>query len=232
MNRPEVVRAGCFSDGHSQVAAALDSQGHARRPRSLQELLGDAAWTRLPEAVRRRFADAAPAADYSGEFEVVRANALGRAIAWACQVIGTPVAPRTGTGVPALVHVAPCGCGVEWRREYRWPGRPPSLVRSTKVIDEEGRLIEKLPAGLCMSLDVYEAARTLHFVSRGYYFELPIRPFRRRVRMALPRWLSPGITHVEHIDQAAGWFRFTMTVTHPLFGEVFYQTGRFRAARG
>jgi hypothetical protein len=22
-----------------------------------------------------------------------------------------------------------------------------------------------------------------------------------------------------------------MTVTHPLFGEVFYQTGRFRAAR-
>jgi hypothetical protein len=24
--------------------------------------------------------------------------------------------------------------------------------------------------------------------------------------------------------------RFTMTVTHPFFGEMFYQTGRFRAA--
>jgi hypothetical protein len=37
-------------------------------------------------------------------------------------------------------------------------------------------------------------------------------------------------THVEHVDEADGWFRFTMTVTHPFFGEMFYQTGRFRAA--
>jgi hypothetical protein len=33
------------------------------------------------------------------------------------------------------------------------------------------------------------------------------------------------------VDRIAdGWFRFTMTVTHPFFGEMFYQTGRFRAA--
>jgi hypothetical protein len=36
-----------------------------------------------------------------------------------------------------------------------------------------------------------------------------------------------------HLDEAlGGWFRFTMTVTHPVFGELFYQTGRFRAAGG
>ena len=46
----------------------------------------------------------------------------------------------------------------------------------------------------------------------------------------VPRLLSPGVTHVEHIDLGHGWFRFTMTVTHPLFGEVFFQTGRFCAA--
>jgi hypothetical protein len=39
-----------------------------------------------------------------------------------------------------------------------------------------------------------------------------------------------GTTHMEHRDEGNGWFRFTMTVTHPLLGEVFFQTGRFRAA--
>jgi hypothetical protein len=83
-----------------------------------------------------------------------------------------------------------------------------------------------------MSLDVYEEAGTLHFVSRAYYFDITIPWTRRRVRLVLPLWLSPGTTHVEHIDEADGWFRFTMTVTHPVFGEMFYQTGRFRAIGG
>jgi hypothetical protein len=82
----------------------------------------------------------------------------------------------------------------------------------------------------------------LHFVSKGYYFEFRI-PWSSsrlafgltgaqgvaRLKIPLPIWLSPGTTHVEHADEPNGWFRFTMTVTHPLFGEVFYQTGRFRA---
>ncbi len=77
-----------------------------------------------------------------------------------------------------------------------------------------------------MPLRVYERGGGLHFVSHGYYFALG-----KRLRIPLPAWLSPGVTHVEHHDQAAGWFRFTMTVTHPLFGELFYQTGLFHAAR-
>jgi len=103
-------------------------------------------------------------------------------------------------------------------------------VRSTKVIGPDGTLIEALPACLCMPLDVYEQGGALHFVSRGYYFDLRIRRNGRRIKIALPKWLSPGTTHVEHIDECNGWFRFTMTVTHPVCGELFYQTGRFRAA--
>jgi Domain of unknown function (DUF4166) len=53
---------------------------------------------------------------------------------------------------------------------------------------------------------------------------------RTHLKIPLPHWLTPGTTHVEHADETDGWFRFTMTVTHPLFGELFYQTGRFRAA--
>lgn len=232
MSRSAIVCGGCFSNdrlfGSSRLARAQQSRsGH-----SLREILGSVAWSRLPEAVRVRFADRAPAVDYAGEFEVVRASLLGRILAWACQIIGTPVVPRTGNNVQAAVHVRPSGDGVEWRREYRWSGQSSYLVRSTKVIRAGGVLVEELPAGLCMSLDVYEQSGILHFVSRAYFFEVPIPGTRLRVPLKLPKWLSPGITHVEHIDETKGWFRFTMTVTHPLFGEMFYQTGRFHAKGG
>jgi hypothetical protein len=191
---------------------------------SIEGLLGEVAWQRLPAAVRARFPDPAVAVDYVGEFEIVRASLLGRLIAWFCLLLGTPVVPRTGERIPAVVRVGLTGRGVAWNREYRWPRNRPNLVRSTKVIDADGTLVEELPARLCMPLDVYESAGVLHFVSRGYYFRLGAW------RLWLPHWLSPGTTHVEHADEGADWFRFTMTVRHPVFGELFYQTGRFCAA--
>ena len=60
--------------------------------------------------------------------------------------------------------------------------------------------------------------------------DLGSRSDGRAIELPLPRWLSPGITHVEHRDEADGWFRFTMTVTHRYFGELYYQTGRFHTA--
>lgn len=197
----------------------------------LQTVLGDVAWQRLPQTVRARFGEPVVAVDYAGEFEVVRASWLGRIIAFCCRLLGTPVVPRTGLNVPAIVHVGPTDEGVAWNREYRWPNSTPCIVRSTKVIEEGGRLVERLPARLCMPLRVYEEAGALHFVSLGYYFDLGVRSDGTRRQAPLPAWLSPGTTHVEHHDENDGWFRFTMTVTHPWFGELFYQTGLFHAAR-
>jgi len=190
----------------------------------LREVLGTSAWNHLPEAVRERFADSAGTADYAGAFEIVRASALGRVVAWLGTLVGTPVAPRAENNVEARVRVRPDAHGVAWDREYRWADGASHIVRSTKVVDEHGKLIEKLPARLCMPLDTYEEGGVLHFVSRGYYFDLALG-----FRLWVPRLLSPGVTHVEHIDLGHGWFRFTMTVTHPMLGEVFFQTGRFCA---
>jgi len=200
-----------------------DGLGNGNR-HGLCEVLGAEAWNRLPEAVRDRFGDATESVSYAGAFEIVRASRLGRVIAWLGKLIGTPVAPRTGLDVEALVRVRPDAHGVAWDREYRWADGARHLVRSTKVADGYGKLIEKLPARLCMPLHTFEEGGVLHFVSRGYYFDLAAG-----FRLWLPAVLSPGVTHVEHIDLAHGWFRFTMTVTHPLFGEVFFQTGRFCA---
>jgi Domain of unknown function (DUF4166) len=217
-----------FSAGSVSVQVATAARVRTATHHGLRRVLGDPAWQRLPAAVRARFGEPVVAVDYVGEFEIVRASALGRLIATVCQLIGTPVVPRVGKNVPAIVHVGPTDEGVAWHREYRWPNTSPCLVRSTKVIEANGDLVERLPARLCMPLNVYEEGGALHFVSRGYYFELGSAGSRK---VWLPRWLSPGTTHVEHHDEAQGWFRFTMTVSHPLFGELFYQTGRFRAAQ-
>jgi hypothetical protein len=195
----------------------------------LRELLGAAAWQRLPEAVRERFADAHGTADYGGSFEIVRASPLGRIVAWAARLVGTPVAPRVGTQVEARVLVRPRDQGCAWIREYRWADGTKHIVASTKIVNDDLTLTERLPAGLCMPLDVFEDGGSLHFVSREYYFDLG-RIAGHDCRLPIPAWLAPGTTHVEHTDLGRGWFRFTMTVTHPLFGEMFFQTGRFCAA--
>jgi hypothetical protein len=199
---------------------------------AIRELLGESPWRRLPEAVRARFADPARRIDYCGSFDVVRASLLGRLLAALCRCLGTPVAPRTGFSVPALVRVIPTPSGIAWQREYRWSSGAVSRVCSTKTVGADGSLIERLPAGLCMPLNVFESNGVLHFASCGYYFDWGIPFTRLRLKWPLPRWLSPGITHVEHVDESSGWFRFTLSVTHPRCGEIFYQTGRFRATGG
>lgn len=191
----------------------------------LYRVLGAAAWNRLPAAVRERFADGAAAVTYAGSYEVVRASWLGLAFAWIGTLFGMPVTPRTGQHVAARVRVRPGRRGVTWDREYHWASGATDLVSSTKIVTAANQLVERLPARLCMPLLSYVEGPVLHFVSLGYYFDLG-----PGLRLWLPRFLSPGVTHVEHVDLDHGWFRFTMTVTHPLFGELFFQTGRFCAA--
>lgn len=210
-------------------AAALRTRrlpGTGRHHVSIRRTIGEPAWARLPEAVRARFAEESTGAEYSGCFEVVRASRAGRLLASLCRLLGTPVAPYTGTNVPATVRVfaAPQG-GMVWERTYLFPGRHKCVVSSVKQSDERGELVEVLPFGLRMPLKVFELQGVLKFVSRGYFFSC------FGVHLAVPDFLPPGTTHVSHIDEGGGWFRFTMVTTHKWFGEVFFQTGRFRSAR-
>ena len=200
--------------------AGSDSAGQ----HGLKAVLGAAAWMRLPEAVRERFAASTMPVTYAGAFEIVRASRLGQLFAWLGALVGGPVTRHAGTNVEARVKVRPVGRGVDWLREYRWADHRPEFVRSTKVVTDENRLVEMLAAGLCMPLHTYEEDGVLHFVSQGYYFDL------FGLKVWLPGFLTPGSTHVEHIDLGHGWFRFTMSVTHPWFGEMYFQTGRFCAA--
>jgi hypothetical protein len=189
----------------------------------IRRLIGETEWLSLPRSVRARFAAHAASAEYQGTFDEVHASFAGKLLAMCCRLLGTPVAPFTGTNVPATVNVfAIRDGGTAWQRIYRFPGRKPCVVESVKRLSPEGTLVEALPAGMRMALDVYARDGVLHFVSSAYYFELG------GLRIRLPVWLPPGITHVQHIDLGDGTFRFTLSVQHRWLGQVFWQSGRFR----
>lgn len=198
--------------------------GRSDRHPDFQKLLGPRAWEKLPAAVRTRFAaDAHDSADtvYEGSMRV-SASFAGRVMAHVCRLIGTPVVPYVGQEIPVRVRVFNGKHGVVWERRYEFPGRPASVVRSTKQLDDDGMLVEALNAGLHMRLRVFEEDGALHFVSTRYFFRLG------PVRVDLPRWFLPGITHVVHEDLGNGQFRFLMRTEHSQFGEMFLQDGVFR----
>lgn len=202
--------------------ADLEPAGVTGKHPDFHALLGDAAWNRLPAAVRARFdahAHAAGATVYRGE-ACVRASCCGRWLAQLCRLIGTPVAPFVGERVPMEVRVFDGPDGVVWERRYEFADRPAVVVRSTKQLDGGG-LVESLNAGLHMRLHVYEHEGCLHFVSTGYFFRAG------GLRCELPRWFLPGVTHVVHRDLGHGEFRFSMSTAHRWFGEMFFQDGVF-----
>ena len=113
------------------------------------------------------------------------------------------------------------GRGTEWKRVYYFPDRVPVTVRSAKVMDRDNRLLEVVGGGFGMRLQLQERDRALHFISTRYFWE------GLGFRIWLPDLLTPGIAHVVHSDIGGGRFRFTITMTHALLGELFYQDGVF-----
>lgn len=186
-------------------------------PLDLATLIGPAAWARLPATVRRRFAAGHAEATYRGLMDM-RCSALGRVLAWLVKPLKSPLAAANASGVPTTVRVRAVGAGVVWERTFDdGVGR----VFSTKELDAHGGLQERTRGGLGMALDVFEQDGALVFQSRRYFLDLG------PLRLVMPRLLSPGTCRVEHRDLGNGLFRFTLSMTHPLWGETFHQTGVF-----
>jgi len=193
-------------------------------PIDFERLLGPGAWSRLPAAVQHRFGVHVEGETtvYEGRMEVA-ASPVGRLFAQVCRLIGTPLAPWTGSDVPTSVdvHLDQRG-GLVWARTYRFERHAPILVSSTKLMTAEGDLLEVVRGGLGMALDVTVEDTALHFRSR-YYF-VGLGGFRLRI----PGLLTPGRAHVIHKDMGGGTFRFTLDFQHPWLGRTLFQEGLFR----
>lgn len=218
----EARRVECVHPGAADFAASAVAS-----PPDFRQLLGEAAWMRLVPAVRARFAHVAGAAaraDYAGRMERVERSFIGYLVAQACRLLGTPLAPWGGRDVDVDVRVFEDRRlnGVVWERIYHFAGRPPLAVRSTKVFTAAFGLLECVEGNLGMRLRVHEEEGALHFVSTSYFFRLGKR------LVTLPLLITPGRAHVVHRDEGGGWFRFTLSIDHPLLGRTFFQDGLFR----
>jgi len=196
---------------------------------TFRRLLGEAAWQRLNPNVRARFAvkpDAGQVFTFTGVMDVVRRSWFGWLIGHICRLIGTPVTPRQGRDVSTVVRIycSSRGDGIVWERRYGFSGRAPVVVSSTKRADPPDGLLECASRGFAMRLRLFERDGAIHFASTGYCLDLG------RWRLPIPGLLTPGEAHVVHSDEGGGWFRFTMSFRHRLFGETYFQDGLFHQA--
>lgn len=190
-------------------------------------LLGAAAWSGLPTAVRRRFstrAQAGGAITYAGEIVECRRTVFGKLVAELCRVIGAPLPLSDDIGVPAIVTVtedATTG-GQFWTRMYGRMRRFPQVIHSSKRFTGPTGLEEYLGCGFGIALTVSADREALHFRSDRYFLALG------SARVRLPRWLAPGELTISHVDRGKGEFAFVLALRHKRFGLIIQQTGLFR----
>lgn len=191
-----------------------------------REALGFRAWRKLDPAVRCRFSVRPVAAGtirYRGVMARVELSFMGWCFAQACRLIGTPLAPYCGRGVPMEIELAEVDnpAGIAWKRTYLFPQRPPFTVVSIKSHGLPGGLTEHIGSGFSMRLKLEEDAGCLVFRSVGY----DVRLLGRLVK--IPDWLTPGVTTVLHEQLHGDHFRFVLSVQHPILGQTIYQEGEF-----
>ena len=189
-------------------------------------LAGQAAWARLPRAIRRRFerklGESACIA-YIGEVTECRFSAFGWTLAQAARLIGAPLPVGGETGVPAIVTVSEdmARGGQCWIRQYGRHRGFPQVIHSVKCFSGPTGLEEYLGYGIGIALRLKVDNGALYFLSDHYFARLG------RWRLKLPRWLSPGRLTIGHIDCGARRFAFTLELVHPLFGELVRQVAIF-----
>ena len=194
-------------------------------------LVGRAEWQGLPAAIRRRFGKrltAGMSVAYQGRVVSMRMSFLGRILAQAVRMIGAPLPYDTSSvDQPAVVTVTEdiAGEGQFWVRQYGRGAGFPQVVHSSKRFAGPTGLEEYVGYGVGMALNVCVENNDLLFKSDHYFLQV----FGRRIR--LPRLLSPGALVIGHHDQGNGQFRFSLDLTHRLFGELIYQDAIFRDAK-
>lgn len=189
-------------------------------------LVGETAWARLPEPVRRRFSKRlAPdeALIYRGQVIVTELSRWGRVLAFLTRAIGSPLPLSDGARGPALVIVTEDGRlgGQSWTRIYTRAGRRPQTVHSAKRFRGPTGLEEYVGYCIGMALKVAVEEGCLVFRSDHYFLTLGAW------RMRLPRPLMPGEMCITHRDEGGGAFSFRLRLTHRRFGCLVHQFAHF-----
>ncbi len=197
------------------AAAAGAAWGCPDRALDLSQAVHPADWARLPPALRRRFAAGHGPARYAGSMRFERSR-IGLVFAMLAMAFKSPLLRADRVELPVVVDVWSEGGAVIWSRRLG-----AAVVRSAKSAGPGGTVLERTDGGLGMVLDVSVEDGTLVFTSRAFFLAVG------GWRLPIPAWLTPGRCRVEHRAVDAERFRFSLSMTHPLWGTTFRQTGVF-----
>jgi len=194
-----------------------------------RKLLPREEWDLLPLAVRRRFTkrlSGGKTAVYVGEVIETRMTLVGRTWAFLARLIGGPLPTSSDAHVPSVVTVTEdFATGAQmWTRLYARRSGFPQVIRSAKQFSGATGLEECVGGGVGMALKVSVEDKALTFRSAGYFLKWAT------LRLAIPRWLTPGAMTIAHREIGAGRFTFTLDVVHPLFGTIIHQVAAFKEA--
>jgi Domain of unknown function (DUF4166) len=189
-------------------------------------LVGEEAWARLPEAVRRRFSKRLGpdgAIVYRGTVITTELSRMGRLLSFLGRAIGGPLPLSNGATGPALVTVVEdAGLGGQiWTRLYMRPGRFPQAIHSAKRFGGPTGLEEYVGYGIGMALRVTVEEGVLVFRSDHYFLELGARRWR------WPKALEPGRMEITHCEEGGGMFSFRLALVHPQLGRLVHQLACF-----
>ena len=196
-----------------------------------RELLGEAAWRRLPALVRERFGKRLKGGDsvaYQGIIKQMFMSRIGRAVAHACRLIGAPL-PYDGDSVdaPSVVIVTEDTAtnGQFWIRQYGRKSGFPQTVQSSKRFAGPTGLEEYIGYGIGMALTLEATETALLFKSDHYFVTMA------GLRVRIPDWLTPGRVTVGHHERGNGRFAFTLSLVHPRLGVLIHQKVVFAETR-
>lgn len=193
-------------------------------------LLGAGKWQELPAAVRARFGKRVRGGEsvtYQGVVTEMRLNWAGRVLAHAARLVGAPLPyDMDSVGQPAVVTVTEdiAGDGQFWIRQYGRKAGFPQVVHSSKRFAGPTGLEEYIGFGIGMALRIEAEDTALLFKSDHYFIEL------LRIRLRLPRAISPGALVIGHHDLGAGRFNFSLRLQSRLCGDMIVQNAEFRDA--
>jgi hypothetical protein len=218
-------RAAAALAAHGEGAPPTDAEHHLHDPR-FRALLGAAAWSSLPAALRTRFstrAEAGAAITYAGAIVKCRESCFGRLLAQLCRLIGAPLPLHYDLAVPAIVTVTEDAAtgGQFWTRQYGRLRGFPQVIQSSKRFAGPTGLEEYLGCGFGIALRLSARGEALHFHSDHYFVALGTW------RMRLPRWVEPGALTISHVDMGCGQFAFVLSLHHAWLGELIHQVALF-----
>jgi hypothetical protein len=211
---------------NQQIRTPLD-RADALGDLRFRALVADAGWAQLPAAIRQRFSKRLAAARtvvYVGEILQTHMSGLGRWLATAARVIGSPFPTFCDANIPSVVTVSEDGAtgGQIWTRLYLRRNGFPQIIHSCKRFAGPTGLEEYVGHGVGVALTVHVERRSLIFRSHHYFFQA------LGARVWLPKWMTPGALSVTHAELGDGTFSFTFDLTHPTFGALIRQYAVFR----